>query len=70
MSADGALRGERLDRLEAAVLGGGRDLLAPTARKSYLSSPFLRLGRRERSEPGSTGRLRSHYLQIDLDLCD
>ena len=53
----GALRGERLDRLEAAVLGGGRDLLAPTARKSYLSSPFLRLGRRERSEPGSTGRL-------------
>ena len=37
--------------------GGGRDFLAPTARKSYLSSPFLRLGRRERSEPGSTGRL-------------
>ena len=34
--------------------GGGRDFLAPTARKSYLSSPFLRLGRRERSEPGST----------------
>ena len=49
-------RGLRLER-QNTVLGGGRDLLAPTARKSYLSSPFLRLGRRERSEPGSTGRL-------------